>query len=315
MNDPQPPRRAEPPAACWITGHAFVEAPLSEIAALRDRPGPPGAPALPPRFLRHADEHTVVGMHAMLRALAARGGDAADIGRHAVVAASCQIGRLSAARTLANLATGGGVSVSPHVVPQCSLHSVAGAVSVGLGMHGPHLGVGGGPGAFAEGLFTAATLVQAGAAAGDPPCVWLVSTEWAVEPEIDAAGQPVGDPICRGLALAIERRASDSGSEGGTSGTAAGRGQAAGARSVPASSASALRLSVHLPDLPRLRVVGGPAVAGGLARFARALDMCREGTALVSWAIECPWGAEIRVTGAPRPNARPIRGARLREAA
>ena len=32
MNDPQPHRRAEP-AACWIAGHALVEAPLSQIAA------------------------------------------------------------------------------------------------------------------------------------------------------------------------------------------------------------------------------------------------------------------------------------------
>ncbi|MFM9058448.1 MAG: hypothetical protein ACKOSQ_04925, partial [Planctomycetaceae bacterium] len=218
MNDPQPHPRAEPPVACWIAGHALVEAPLSQLAALRDETGPPGSPPLPPRFLRHADEHTVVGMHAVLRALVARGGGVADIAGHAVVSASCQIGRLSAARTLANLATGGGLSVSPHVVPQCSLHSVAGAVSVALGMHGPHLGVGGGAGAFAEGLLAAATLVQAGAAAGGPPCVWLVFTEWVVEPEIDAQGKHLGDPVCRALALAIEREPSGDGSAGAGSG-------------------------------------------------------------------------------------------------
>lgn len=315
MHEPDPHPRAEPPAACWIAGHAFVEASLSEIQALRDRPGPPGAPALPPRFLRHSDEHTVVGMHAVLRALAARGDDAADIRGHAVVAASCQIGRISAARTLANLATGGGVSVSPHVVPQCSLHSAAGAVSVGLGMHGPHLGVGGGEGAFAEGLFAAATLVQAGAAAGDPPCVWLVLTEWAEEPEIDAAGKPVGDPVCRGLALAIERRPPDPGSQGGGAGSSAAHGPAAGGGSAAATSTSGLRLSVRVTDAPRLPVVVGVDAADDLARFARALDMCREGTALVSWAVDCPWGGEIRVSGAPRPAARAVRVVRLREAA
>lgn len=311
MNDPQPHRRAEPPAACWIAGHALVEAPLSQLAALRDQPGPPGAPALPPRFLRHSDEHTVVGMHAVLRALAARGGDVAG---HAVVSASCQIGRLSAARTLANLATGGGVSVSPHIVPQCSLHSVAGAVSVGLGMHGPHLGVGGGAGAFAEGLLAAATLVQAGSSAGDPPCVWLVFTEWVVEPEIDPAGKPLGDPVCRGLALAIERGTSGDETAGGATGGAQGRDRAAAA-ATPSASPASLRLSVHPADVLRPRLAGGPTVAEGLARFARALDMCRDGTALVSWAVECPWGAVIRVSRVPRPAARAVPAARRREAA
>ncbi|MFM9024276.1 MAG: hypothetical protein ACKON7_02865, partial [Planctomycetaceae bacterium] len=44
------PTACEAPATCGITGHALVSARLSEIAALRDRSGPPGAPALPPRF-------------------------------------------------------------------------------------------------------------------------------------------------------------------------------------------------------------------------------------------------------------------------
>ncbi|MFM9024098.1 MAG: hypothetical protein ACKON7_01935, partial [Planctomycetaceae bacterium] len=54
---------------------------------------------------------------------------------------------------------------------------------------------------------------------------------------------------------------------------------------------------------------------GGLAEFARALDMCREGTALVSWTIECPWGAEIRVSRRTGPAVRSAQAARLLEAA
>ena len=258
---PSPP--TESPAACGIVAHALVETRLTAIAALRDRPAPLGAPALPSRFLRHCDEQAVVGVHAVLRVLADRGAVVGDVGRHAVIGASCQIGRLSAARTLAGLATGGGVGVSPHVVPQCSLHSVAGAVSVGLRMHGPHVGVGGGADSFAEGLFAAASLLRASPAADAPPCVWLVATEWDTEPVLDDSGAPVSDPVCRGLALAIE----------------------------PASS-SGLSLSVHVPAARR----EATASATGLADFARALDMCREGAALVSWSIECPWGAEIRVT-------------------
>jgi hypothetical protein len=62
---------AGPDSACGIVGHAACAARLSEIAALRDAVGPPGAPALPARFLRHCDEQTVVGIHAVLRAIAA----------------------------------------------------------------------------------------------------------------------------------------------------------------------------------------------------------------------------------------------------
>lgn len=284
MHTRQTQPRAGSPAACGIAGHALVSARLSEIAGLRDRPGPPGAPALAARFLRHSDEHTVVGMHAILAVLAARGIGPADVARDAVVAASCQPGRLTAARTLANLATGGGVSVSPHIVPQCSLHSVAGAVSVGLGMRGPHLGVGGGPDALAEGLFAAATLVHAATTSDDPSRVWLVVTEWDAEPVLDDAGVPVGDPVCRGLAVAVE------------------------------ADASSLALTLHVPGSQWPRLAAPPA-DGGLAQFARALDMCHEGTALVAWTVACPSGMEIRVGRRAAPAARPAATARSRAAA
>ncbi|MFM7108156.1 MAG: hypothetical protein ACKOZU_06085 [Planctomycetaceae bacterium] len=74
--------------------------------------------------------------------------------------------------------------------------------------------------------------------------------------------------MCRALALAIEADASAPSLTLHVSGPAAG-------------------------GLPHRR--GG----GGLAEFARALDMCRDGTALVSWAVECTSGAEIRVRRRP----------------
>jgi len=241
--------------------------------------------------------------------LATRGEDPADVARHAVVAASCQIGRITAARTLAGLATGGGVSVSTHVVPQCSLHSVAGAVSVGLGMRGPHLGVGGGVDALSEGLVAAATIVRAAAVAGDPPCVWLVATEWEEEPALDGAGTPQGDPVCRGLALAIE----PDGVDGDV--TVGGRRAASGPHRAPSRTTAAnaiATLSLALGRTPGHRQPVAPA-AGGLVGFAQALDMCRDGTALVSWAVACPWGAEVRITR--RATATPVPNLRLREAA
>jgi hypothetical protein len=279
----QPPS-APLAAGCTIAGHALVECCHSEIGLLRGRAAPAGGPALPPRFLRHADEHTVVGLHAVLEALAA-GPPQPELARHAVVAAACQPGRLAAARSLALLEAGGAATVSPHVVPQCSLHSVAGAVSVALGMHGPHLGVGGGPDALAEGLFAATTLL----AHGDPGCTaaWLVATEWHEEPALDPAGNPAADPVCRGLAVKLVP-AGDHGHDG--------------------ERRPGLALGLRLPA----RDQAGPRLhepAGGLVAFARALAMCQEGGALAAWTIACPWGAEIRVT------ARPPAPACLREAA
>ena len=278
MIAPQSSAGAGPDSACGIVGHAACAARLSEIAALRDAAGPAGAPALPPRFLRHCDEQTVVGIHAVLRAIAAvpsgRG-----VGGDAVVAASCQAGRILAAKSLALLKTGGAVTVSTHIVPQASLHSGAGAVSVALGMHGPHLGVSGGAEALAEGLLAAITL----AADAGAPRVWLVVSEWDDEPVLDATGAATDDPVCRALALAIEP-----------------------------GPAAALGLEVHFPQAS---AVVSPA--GGLAAFTHALDMCGPGGALVSWTLATPWAAEVRImrrriTGrtAGQPPAH-----RLREAA
>lgn len=258
MFAPPSPLPSGPDAACGIAGHAVCEARLSEIAALRDTAVPPGVPALPPRFLRHCDEQTVVGMHAVVRALAALPQAGGSLAGDAVVAASCQAGRIMAAKSLALLKTGGAVTVSTHIVPQASLHSVAGAVSVALGMHGPHLGVSGGPDALSEGLLSAITL----AATAGAPRVWLVVTEWDDEPTLDATGAATDDPLCRALAIAIE----------------------------PGCEA-ALTLAAHFPTTP----VPAAASAGDLVAFTRALEMCGPGGALISWTLASPWGAEVRI--------------------
>ncbi len=220
--------------------HGIVTADAAAIRALRDAPPPEGAPALPSRFLRHADEHTVVGVRAVMEAMAARPSDADRFERFAVVAAPCGAGRPASARTLVQLRAGGAVTVSPHVVPQCSLHAVAAAVSVGLGMHGPNVGVGGGPEALGEGILAALSLL-------DEPDVdgcWLVLTAWDTEPALDDAGDAPSEALCRGVALALDRSATAT-------------------------------LSLSLRRAPALAVVGadGPPDDGSrlLAEFASAL--------------------------------------------
>ena len=278
-------------AACGVASHAHVEATLAEIPGLRDQSVPEGMPALPPRFLRHSDEQTVVGIRAVLAAIAAHPEPRVKFTAYGVVAAACQSGRIATAQSLAMLRTAGGVAVSPHIVPQCSLHSLAGAVSVALGMHGPNIGASGGQHAVSEGLFTSLSLLAADASL---PGIWLVVSGWTEEPSLDATGKPDctppqagrSGPICRALAVALTADA-DAGANAGSS----------------------LRLTLHMPSAIR---VARPAAhdrtaADEILDFARGLAA---GPA-ASWSHACPWGAEVRLA----PHAAASRGIPQREAA
>ena len=192
------------PGSCLIQGGQVITVRRSEIADLARQPVPAGGPTLPPRFLRHADEQTVVAMRAVLETLAEAGGNADDLTRDAVVAASCRAGQPTAARTMVALERQGPVGVTPHVVPQCSLHSPASAVSVGLGLHGPTIGVGGGPAALGEGLLSAATLAMSLAITQPAATIWLIITGWDTPPALDNEAAPTNDSTCRGLALHLK---------------------------------------------------------------------------------------------------------------
>jgi hypothetical protein len=257
-------------AACGVGGHALVEARLSEVGPLRDRATPPQAPALPPRFLRHADEQTVVGVRAVLEAMAAHPTARRSFTDYGVVAAPCRAGRIATAQSLAQARVGGGVAVSPHVVPQCSLHSLAGSVSVACGMHGPNLGSSGGDHAVAEGLFTALSLLAGEAASeGGAPGMWLVLCGWDREPDLDEQGRPIpvasaDEPICRALAVAL------------TADVDAGTG---------------LQFAIRMTGTTAVRSTAGsrPDVAADILSLSRALAAGRGG----SWSHRCPWPAEL----------------------
>jgi hypothetical protein len=177
------------------------------------------------------------------------------------------------------LRTAGGVAVSPHIVPQCSLHSVAGAVSVALGMHGPNIGTSGGQHAVSEGLFTCLSLLAANAVTGESlPGIWLVVSGWTQEPSLDAAGKPDcsppqndrSGPICRALAVALSADA-DAAADKGIS----------------------RRLTLHMPAAIRLArpAAHDQTAADEILDFARGLAA---GPA-ASWSHVCPWGAEVRL--------------------
>ena len=188
---------------CLVESYAAACARSSEIDALARAKHSHGCHSLPPRFLRHADEQTVIGMHSVVRAMAVDTQSHRDICNDAVIAATCLGGQPSAARTMIGLRDKGPVAVTPHIVPQCSLHSMASAASVGFGMHGPNFGVGGGPHATAEGFLLALTLAPMLAKTSPSARIWLICTAWDQQPSVDAKGVFTNDPICRGMTFVL----------------------------------------------------------------------------------------------------------------
>jgi hypothetical protein len=189
--------------ACDVVAHARVRVPYEGVGDLRRQPGPAYNGPFPAAFLKHADEQTVVGLAALFQAIHDHGLTPApgspgfrDWG---VVAAPRFLGRTTMAAALQRFAAEGAWGVSPHLIPHHSLHSMSGTVSQALKVHGPNFGVGGGPGAAAEGILTATALLECCRLPG----VWLVLT--AVDPEQapDAMGRPVPGTSCAALALAL----------------------------------------------------------------------------------------------------------------
>ena len=268
-------------AACGVASHAFVHATLAEIPGLREKPSPEGMPSLPPRFLRHCDEQTVVGMRAVIAAMADYPEPRPSFADFGVVAAPCQAGRFATAQSLAMLRTAGGAAVSPHIVPQCSLHSVAGAVSVAFGLNGPNIGVGGGQHAVSEGLLAGLSLLTADASL---PGIWLVVSGWSEEPSLDPSGKPACEPlpesasvpICRALAVAITAHAD-----------------------IADNPATSRGLTLHMPAALRMAhpAAEDRRAADEILEFARALDAAHED----SWSHVCPWGTEIRLSRLAAP--------------
>ncbi|HEX5104092.1 MAG TPA: hypothetical protein VFV87_09795, partial [Pirellulaceae bacterium] len=163
-------------AAVVAAGSSAVR--LGDFAPLRKEPPRFGGVELAGHFLKHADEQTIVALKAVGRAIERRRLDPRQMTDWAIVAAPRYIGHLAGASILDRFARQGGSGVPPHAVAQNSLHSISGAASIVLGLHGPNVGVGGGPWAIGDGLAAALTLFDASRVPG----VWLLVTQF--EPEL-----------------------------------------------------------------------------------------------------------------------------------
>jgi hypothetical protein len=154
---------------------------------------------LPGHFLKHADEQTVLALHAIRCAVERFNLDPRQQDRWGILGAPRFIARMAGAQILTRYVTGGGPTVPPHALAQNSLHSISGAASIALGIHGPNVGVGGGPGAIFDALTAAVTLFDP----AECPGVWLLMTQWDPEPMPDGAGGASNEPVCHAAALAL----------------------------------------------------------------------------------------------------------------
>ena len=184
-----------------LLASAIVRAAPENVAALRKNPGPTFKNPIPPKFLRHVDDQTVVGLSAVLQATADNQLTTWNFQPWGVVAGAAYIGRVAIGSALRLYEQGGPRTVLPHLIPQMSLHAISGAISVALKMQGPNLGIGGGPGCVGQAIQAALTCRQF----DSTPGVWLVLTQW--EPEhLPQSRAAEGQPICYAVAMALGTR-------------------------------------------------------------------------------------------------------------
>jgi hypothetical protein len=188
--------RAEP-IVCDVAAVGEVRATTEQIAALRRAPGPTLGRVISPAVLKHADEQTIVGLAAVLRAITASALGNQDFASWGIVAAPRYLGRGAFSAALPRFLEEGAWGVSPHLIAHHSLHSPSGLISQVLKAHGPNFGAGGSEGSESDGLLSAAILLEEGQVTG----VWVVMTASNSDDAPKGALRP--DTLCEGVALAL----------------------------------------------------------------------------------------------------------------
>lgn len=182
---------------CDLAGFGTVQAAPEQIAALRQKPGGANARPLPPGLLKHADEQTVAAVAAVWQAIHRFDLAATRFTDWGVVAAPRFLGRAAMAAAVQRFAAEGAWGISPHLIPHRSLHSVSGAISQALTIHGPNFGVGGGPDGVSEVFLAVSTLLERERLPG----VWVLLTGW--DPEPRPGCEPAVAATCGAVALAL----------------------------------------------------------------------------------------------------------------
>ena len=145
--------------------------------------------------VKNADEQSLVALVALSEAIAQSPMERAD--EWGVIAAPRFFGRTRCAEMVRKFREQGAWSASPHIIPQCMLHSLSGLLSQAFGIHGPNIGAGGSRGGEREALLAAFGWISAGRLPG----VWLVLTSW------DSESPAYSDGVCTALAVGLQSSA------------------------------------------------------------------------------------------------------------
>jgi hypothetical protein len=191
-------------SAVDVVGWGCARVPSEKIVDLR-RALPSWAPtSIPGHFFKYADEQTLVAAQAVDDVLQRFHLNPSELANWGIIAAPQFLGRQVTAHAFDQFYRAGGSRVSPHIVPQNSLHSVSGALSILLATHGPNVGIGGSRAAIEEGLLATLTWFDVQASSG----CWLVATAWDPEPLPDRRGLSSTPGVCHAVALAVRSSAS-----------------------------------------------------------------------------------------------------------
>lgn len=181
-----------------VLAYAQVQVTPDQVATLRKQPGPWQGEPPSPTSLKYSDEQTLTGLAAVLHAMDRFGLHREDFAEWGILACPRFIGR-GMATAMEKFKTGGAPVIQPNVIPHRLLHALSGTLSQVLKMHGPNLGVGGGPIEDRELLQAAASFLISGQAPG----FWLVFTGYSPEYIPEGPGVPMSPWVCHGLAVAL----------------------------------------------------------------------------------------------------------------
>jgi Beta-ketoacyl synthase, N-terminal domain len=184
---------------CHVAAAACLNADADAIARMRKEPMTLGAQKLPVSVVKLADEQSVLAIATVREAMANGAWHEPAFADWGVIAAPNWFGRVTYAGALQRYQQEGAWGVSPHLIPQQSLHALSGTISQALKIHGPNFGVGGGPNSAADAFLLAAALL----ADGQLPGLWLVLTGYETEWIPAADGRPTPAPVCNAAALAL----------------------------------------------------------------------------------------------------------------
>ncbi len=194
-NDHTPRAETESPVLIFeIAAVGWKAIPNTSLVSARQEVQALYAETLPSSILKQADEQSLVALLAIHTAIQDSSKRTRDFEQWGLVASPRLPGRRRIADFLVKFREQGAWSASPHVIPNCSLHSASGLLSQALGLHGPNFGAGGMIGSEKEALWAGFSLLE-----GEQlPGVWILFTGWDRE-------SLTGEGQCQAAVLALRR--------------------------------------------------------------------------------------------------------------